>query len=291
MFKHPILLSAFSKFTLFFVGLFFLGISGSLITDHVRTIASVREVSVPLVADLPIMERRKALLAEQVDLTELQNSLRIGSHEERMRVYVIPDEFDIDRLVALFEVLTLTVKKLDYIASTVSPIEFGEEVVVGDGVYALPISLRLSVRDDGLANIFNLFKLAGLVTIADALTEEEMTHLFERIEEENPAGIVALEQFISTDLLEYALDPRPSDDRLKRSFLGSNFLRTFEDVFSESLVADAKELLGGPLGHVLKQQKLWPMPFLTFEKILTESGKADGWQMLSIKFHAYRRSS
>ena len=290
MFQHPILRSAFSKFSLFLVGLSFLGISSSLITEHIRTIASVREVSVPLVSEIPIMEQRKALLTEQVELTELQNSLRIGSNEERMRVYVLPDEFDIDRLVALFDVLTIAVKKLDYIASLISPIEFGEEVLIGNGVYALPISLKLSVSDDGLENIFNIFKLAGLVTIADALTEEEMAHLFKRIEEENPAGIVALEQFISTDLLEYALDSRPYDDRLKRSFLGSNFLKTLEDVFSESVVADAKDLLGGPLGHVLKQQKLWPMPFLTFEKIIIEQGKSDGWHMLSIRFHAYRRS-
>ena len=269
-------------------GVCLLGVSKELITSHVQSVQDVQEISVPLLAEVADLEMRSAVLKEQVELVELQSALRIGSHEERMHVYVLPTEFDLDRIVALFDVITLALEGKDYV-SNVSGIEMGEEYKVREGAYAIPVSMSLAVQEEGLNEILNLFRIAGLITIADALNEEELDLLFARTEEENPAGVVALEKFLSTDLLEYALEPRPINQRLQRSFTGHAFMSALNSIMKESLLSDAREILGDHFGQVLKQQNLWPMPFIVFDEVITQPGGTEGWDKVSVKLLVHRR--
>ena len=265
-----------------------LGVSKGLITGHIGAVQDVQNISVPLLAEISDLERRGTVLTEQVELAELQSAIRVGSHEERMHVYVLPTEFDLDRIIALFDVMSLAMEGKDY-ATDVSPIEMREEYKVREGLYALPVSVSLSVRDDGLSELLNLFRIAGLITVSDALNSEELDLLFARTEEENPAGVVALEKFLSTDLLEYALEPKPVDSRLQRSFSGPAFMAVLNEILNDSLLNDSRKLLGGHFGQVLKQQGLWPMPFIVFDDITMAPGGTDGWNRIDLHLLVHRR--
>src|SRR6185436_426420 len=71
---------------------------------HVHELGQVQQVSLPLAAELPPLEKRAKLLAEQIDLTEAEAAIRSGSPEEKLRAYVLPERADLARLPAFFDV-------------------------------------------------------------------------------------------------------------------------------------------------------------------------------------------
>ena len=271
-------------------GVILLGISGALVYEHVRSVIMVRDVSVPLMVAVPELEHRSALLKEQVELAELQASLRIGSYEEQVHRYVLPEHVDFDRLIALFDVLSLLTEEHTFLAS-MSPLTVGDEMQSDDGLQSVPLFVSFAVHEDGMDHLINFFRLAGLVTVADALSPAEIAVLLERLETENPAGIVALEQFFSAGLLQYSREPRPYEESLRRTFVGSSVLPLLEEALQTSLLADAKQFLGGHLGQVLEQQQLWPLPFLLVHDVVITPGRAPGWYMCSLTLQHFARGS
>lgn len=276
--------------TLVLCSIALLGEAGALLAKHVRVIADVRTVSVPLVAGIPELEHRRALLSEQVELAELQSSLRLGSQEERVRTYVLPAQFDLDRIVALFDVFSLAIPADPAVAS-MSPLTTGAPEPAGDGLEAMPITVSFAVHDDGIRGLLDLFRLSGMLTVADALSEEEMAALLASVEAENPAGIVPLEQFLSADLLEYAQNPKLWEERLRRSFLQSGVQQAIDTALQTSLLRNAKEFLGGRAGFLLSEQQLWPLPLFTIDGVHASQGRAPGWYTLTVTLRTYRRSA
>jgi hypothetical protein len=250
----------------------------------------VREVTLPLVSTLPDLERRKTLLKQQVEVAELQASLRTGSFEEQVHVFVLPEEFDMERIVAIFDVLRQILEERGDIQN-VSGITFGDEVEIDGEISALPITLSITAHEEGLQTVHSLLKLAGTVTIADAVSTADLILLFQRTEAENPAAIVALEQFLSSDLLAYARDPRLSEDRIKKSFSSPGLQAILDELLTMSLLTDAKRILGGRVGEVLEQQELWPMPMITIEEESFRPGRSEGWGEVEITLRTYKRTN
>ena len=151
--------------------------------------------------------------------------------------------------------------------------------------------MSFAVQEDGMENLLNFFRLAGLVTVADAFSPAEIAVILERIEAENPAGIVALEQFFSAGLLNYSREPRPYEESLRRTFAGSSVLPLLEETLNTSLLADAKRFLGGRLGQVLEQQNLWPLPFLLVHDVVITPGSSPGWYTYSLTLQHFARAS
>lgn len=262
--------------------------SGVMIVKQIDAIRSVREITVPLVAHLPEMERRANVLKEQIELTELQSALRVGSQEERMKVFVLPERADRERIVALFDVFHSLLKQSGRMAEA-SQVSFGDPFA-RDGLTAVPLSIRYSIDDRGMRELLKMVRLSGLLTIADTLTYEEREWLFDTIEKQNPAGIAVLEQYLSVDLMDYVVEPRPHDEQLKRAFPDEAFRTQLDDLFAKSFRRDAVELFGGKLGAVLRDRNLWPMPLMTVSAARTEPSTVDGWFDVSLDLLLYQRS-
>lgn len=253
-----------------------------LIFFHIRTIVDVRDVSVPIVRELPQLEFRLRALQEQVELTELRAATITGSEEEKVAVFVLPTETDISRLVATFEVLRDTLKR-DGLLSHMSDIVIGDPTQDSDGTQARTVTVEFTVHEEGLRTILLLIRLAGLMTVSDLLSEQEIAILVDRIEQENPSGIVALEQFFSADVLRYAEDPKTYEEQLKRSFTSSGVLQAIDSVLRTSLLSDVKRFLGSDLGKVLQTYKLWPMQIMALKEVSIQPGNAPKWQTLALK--------
>ncbi len=278
-----------SSLLLGFVSVFCLSLSVSLFTAHIQEVKTAREITLPLLAQLPVRERRLALLKEQVEVTELQAALKTGSQLERVRVSVLPPEADVSRALAALELLRSTLEEQGAIAS-LSPIEVGKEQERGEGLAAIPLTFQVSARSDGARRVLGFVRLAGLVTVGDALTKAEKNALIRATEEENPAGIVMLEQFFSTDLFRYAEEPRPFDEQLKRSLQSEGFLTAFSLATESSLLKEAKEFMQGPMGPAIERARLWPMEFLAIDRVSLEPGSAPDWYKLTLSLALMRRS-
>ncbi len=260
-----------------------------LLSAHVQKVKAVRETALPLLATLPTYERRLALLKEQVEVSELDAALKTGSQLERVRVSVLPPEADIPRALATLEVLRSTLERQGAIGS-LSPIEVGKEREYSDGLAATPLTFQLSAQSEGIRRVLAFVHLAGLVTVGDALMKSEKSALIRATEEENPAGIVMLEQFFSMDLFRYALEPRPFEEQLKRSLQSEGFLSVFQQIVDTSLLHDAKEFFQGPVGKAMESGNLWPMEFLIIDRIELQPGSAAEWFRLTLLLSLVRRT-
>lgn len=279
-----------SPLILGFVGVFCISIAFPLFTAHIEEVKEVREKALPLLASLPALERRLALIKEQVEVTELDAALKTGSQLERVRVSVLPLETDVPKALATLELLRSTLEGQGAIGS-LSPIEVGKEQPRGDGLAAVPLNFQLSARTDGLKRVLAFVRLAGLVTVGDALTTAEKNALIRATEEENPAGIVMLEQFFSTDLFSYAGEPRPVEEQLKRSLQSQGFLAALQQATETSLLKDAKEFFQGPIGPAMERTRLWPMEFLAIDCIELKPGSSPDWYRLTLSLSLVRRTS
>ena len=265
-----------------------LGIVVLFLALHARAIRDVRDISVPLVAELPSLERQLSVLKDQIELSELHAADRTGSEEERIAVYVLPASTDLDRTLAAFEALREYLSRAGMLAA-MSPVDFGSAGVVRDGLAAAAVRFDASLTEEGMTALLRFVRLAGLLTVGDAFSEGERERLLHRTEEDNPAGIVALEQFFAADVLDYAENPRLYDTQLLRSYSGDAFRDTFSDVVDSSLLRGARELLGGSLGRVLRQNDLWPTEMMMLDGIDAERGGAEGWVRAKVRLSVYSR--
>jgi hypothetical protein len=279
---HPIVL--------FGAGSGLMVITGILMYAHIQTIIQVRDVSIPIVGQLPQMERRLAALTQQIELTELHAVTRIGSQQEKIEVYALPEETNISRVVATFEVIRDVLMR-DGLLAEMSDLDISQPVKGDDGSVSRTISVEFAAHEDGLRTIMLLVQLSGLLTVGDVLTEKEINLLVDRIEQESPSGIIALEQFMRADLLSYAKNSKTYEEQLKRSFSSTTFLNLFQNVLRTSLLREVKILLRSDLGEILEGYKLWPLQLMVVEEVSMKSGDAPAWQRLGLTLLVFSEES
>jgi hypothetical protein len=194
-----------------------------------------------------------------------------------VNVYALPRELDYDRLVSAFEVLRDILVQRGSLRS-LDEIALGQaEPRDASGLTAHPLTISVVARPEGLRDLLTFLRLMGLLTTGDALTDAERRLLLQRTEEESPAGIVALEQFLSTDLLRYAREPRPFEEQLRKSFSSEAFNDALREVLQTSLLRSSREVLGGQIGAELTRAGLWPLPLTLLQEQILEASTEPGW--------------
>ena len=276
-------------------GSLFLFLSVVLLQGHFQALKDVREYSLPLAAEIPPLERRVSLLSRQMELSTLEASLRTGSAEEKLHFYVLPQNDDLKRLLAFLE-SSRTFLEHRRLLKAMSPIDVGdpEEAMPADPTTgSLPLrtrTLRFSatLRPEGRTQLFDILELSGMLTVGDVLSPEDIKALFNLTETQNYAGIVPVEQFLSSDLLKYVNDPTIPEARLQQAMSSEEFLSAFRSLLSQSRLPKVRDFLKGDLGRMLVAQKLWPIQFISVEKeSLEETG--DGWEKIQLTVKAYAR--
>lgn len=262
-------------------------VSAQELAGHAQAIADAKEVSLPLVAELPALERRVTTLTDQIEMAELQTALRQGSKAEQVRVHILPDDPDFDRLIALFDVFR-EVQQTKGIIGDMSAIDIGTPATQ-EQVRVRPLHLSFAAHDEGLKTFLSFIQVAGLLTVGDALSADERMLLIQRTEEENPTGIVALEQFFSTDLIKYAQDHRSYEAQVLRSFSSPTFHSALRSITQSSLLKEVRLLFDTDLGAILEQHNLWPFPFFVVDTINVERGASPKWQKVSVQLLLYTR--
>lgn len=263
-----------------------LAASGMLLWMHAASVRDMREVGLPAALALPQIEKRMEILTEQNEIAELQAALRGGSEEERLRVYVLPEQEDIDRLLATFDVLFSYLEQKRMLSGVPGGVRVGEKVSASGNLSALPLSFEALVTREGLSHLLLFAELSGLLTVSDALSPADIDELLAFTEQENPASVAALEHFLATDLLRYSEEPKPFEEQLRTSFSSAAETR-LHALLERPRLRRAKAVFGD-LAPVLRRQNLWPLRLLTVEKALVEEGE-NGLVRVSLTLHAYVR--
>lgn len=294
----------------------FLGTTLALASMHLDAIRAVQGSALPAAAQLATLQRRADILEEQVTLTEMQAKTRTGSAQEKLHAYVLPSDEKLARLLAAFEVMEGELRRKEMVSDmtgmNVGDWEDSEETEETEEVGGVgevgevrevrevreggrredlavrPLAVTYTVTREGAEEILLFVELSGLLTVGDALSPGQLQSLFDLTEAHNPAGIVALEKFLSGDLLSYARAPRKAEQVLLQAFPSDRFLEQLREVLADSRLPDAQAMLGGEMGTALMEQKLWPVQMLLPTHVaLTES--EGGMYELSLRLAVYGR--
>lgn len=263
-------------------------LSAHVLHVHADVLQTVQSTSIPLAREIPQLERRLRILQQQVELSELQHALRTSSPQERVNVFVLPEESDVDRVVLTFDLLRDWLQGQGVLAR-MSPLTFGETRTLENGARVQDVHFQVALRSEGMELLFAFVRLTGLVTVGDALNADERALLLGQTERENPAGIVAMEQFLATDLLDYARNPRPYEEQVLRSFTSTGFLEFFRTLTRTSLLSWAQRILQGPLGQSFEHGRLWPVQMMSMAAVTVEQGAAPGWFLVDVTLHLHMR--
>ena len=274
---------------LYLLGCVLLLLSSFLVVEHVLAIRGMADTGVPLAQRIVPLAQRLHILEQQIQAAQLQAAVIGGTDEEIIRQYVLPDSPDLDRLLAFFEVLRDAFTE-DHLLSSMSAIELESPHAFPalSGVFVQPLHMTFDGTPEGIRAIFSLLSLAGSLSVGDAIPLSDLQDLLHRTEEENPTGIVAVEHFLSTDLLRYAREPKPFEEQLRRSFTSDAFLAAFQKILDTSLL-DVRRLFGGRLGSALEAEDLWPLRFLILDR--AEIVEKDDDLRLSIMVQTFYRVS
>jgi hypothetical protein len=256
---------------------------------HADRMADLREQGLPLAAELPPLERRLNLLTAEVQLSEVQKELRSGSQEERLRVFVFPDSLQRERVIGYLDAIHNVLEQRALSRGAMRTSIGKAEDMPGSDLERVPVQSTFTVASDGVEKLVTSIRLSGLLTVADALPQGAMQDLLRPLEATHPADIVALEQFLSTDLAAYAQQPRVYEDRLLNTVGADSFRDVFHTVYKSSLLPEAEAFLQGDQGRSLAQKGLWPSPFLLLKKISAVPTGDGAFQEVTVEMETFIR--
>lgn len=276
-------------FITLFLTVLFIALSALLLSAHAKAVASMRETGLPAALRLMQIEKRAEVLREQNEAAQLQAALRTGTEEEILRLSVLPDDAAVDRLLPTLEVFFASLQEKGMLRAF--PV-----VTVGDPVdhqfadkswRTSPVQFTIITSEEGMAQFFSFIESAGMLTVSDLLSPQDIDRLLVLTEEQNPAAITALEQFLSSDLLRFAQSPRPFEDQLFAALSSPVFADELRSMLHQS-ARRAQLVLLSDLAPVLRTKHLWPMRFLAMQGVTIER-LTDGWLRATVTVDASGR--
>jgi hypothetical protein len=235
--------------------------SGKIIQEHALVIRSVGQDALSLASRIPPLEERETLLKRQVELSKQISFSRLGSLKEQLNTFVLSPHAA-DRAIASLTVVTDAMRAQQDLRD-ISPIEVGKDAEESSDS---TLTFTVTVNDEGMRILSRFFSISGLLTVYSALTPDQAQHLLALTERDNPTGIVALGQFLSTDLSKYLLDPSAYDRRLLVDYSSTAFAEELGNIMGASFFDEEGAFLRGSVGSTLLHANLWPLPFLMVEK-------------------------
>lgn len=266
-----------------------LGASGFLLVLQAQAIRDVRDLSLPLAASVLPLERRSAHLSRAIEFAEAHRQARSGALEEKLRAYSLPATFERDRIVALLDVMASALRAERMIDGTPS-LDFHDhrERDAVDGLALHPLTLSVTITQDGLHDLLLLLEHSGLLTVSDLFSASERREMMTLLEAGNPADIALLEQFFSADLLYYSRETRALEGKFFGSLSSPATAELLRRTIDSSDRTEIRALLAGPVGDRLQEARLWPMAFLTVEEVVMEKGEGE-WYRAALQMKAYTR--
>lgn len=237
-------------------------LGGLLIVRHVALLRTLEDRGVTAATTLAASVQRVDMLRKQIEVAELHEALITGSREELVRTAVLPAKPDPGALAATLGDMLAAGKRAGLFVSAAA-VQVGEPVPGLAGLLpGQPVMLDVLATPEGADALTTLIDLSGLLTVGDILSGDDRALLTRLTEEESPAAMVALDEFLSADLLAYARDPQTAEQLLLRGFASPLAERALYGVTQQSTLRDARETLMGPLGSALIEGNAWPMRLL-----------------------------
>lgn len=244
---------------LWYIGTCAFLLSAALIVRHVLLLRALEDRGVTAATTLAASVQRAEVLQKQIDVAELHEALITGSRDELIRTAVLPAQPEPGALAGVLGDVLAAGKRAGFF-TTVGPVQVGEAVPgLAGSLPGEPVTIDVTATPEGADALMTFVELSGLLTVGDVLSADDRALLTRLTEEESPAAMTALEEFLSADLLAYARDPDSANQLLLRAFVSPLAERALYGMTEQSALHAARDMLTGPLGQALVARNAWPM--------------------------------
>ena len=251
-----------------------------VLASHARLFSQKRDTAVMIGTQLPQLKSTVSLLSASVEAERIFAEQSLTAREEQASVYVLPDGSPAPR----------TVKTLQEISRSLS--DNGDFVLEKLTFDAVPqdqgnfktLKARAVIRGSfqKTARLLGVLGFGGDMVVRDTLSPAVQEEFLRQIEATAPLSLKRAEEFLYTDLMQYAANPDKNEQRM------------LEDIPTAAVSDIRATLLGAGLASVrsafvgiasgLFEKGLWPMPLMNVQ---TVERNGDRWE---IEFLVFSRS-
>lgn len=219
-----------------------------------------REQALSIGMQLPELESSVALLQANVEAEKLFFENGLVSREELADMYILPTSSPVPRFISSVNAIARSLSAVQS-ALTVERITVDASPTITDGVKSYHAHLTLKGSFQSVSRLLSVYALSGDMMVKDVLSSDTEQALLRAIESIAPLTLRLSEDFLYTDLLEYASHPDVIEQKM------------FADVPTETASELRSMLLHAGLAHArsslsdiaksLRDLRVWPLPLVS----------------------------
>ena len=267
--------------TSFVIGILLSVIACGMLAVHARSFSLKRDTAVMIGTTLPELRSSVALLAANLQAEQFFSENALSAREEQASVYVLPDSRAAGRTVASFQTIAGALRDTLKTEGSIRTMTFDDSSVGHSDYKTIGAHLQMSGDFRYVSTFLSILSFSGKMMIRDVLSDDAVAAFLKQINASAPLSLKAAEDFLYTDLLEYAANPDQVEQRMLQDLPTETQPDVRSFVLSSGLASVRTSLT--EIAPALRNRNVWPLPFVTVDS-LSRSG--DAW---TIGLTFYRR--
>ncbi len=270
-----------TRMTSFVIGILLSVIACGMLAVHARSFSLKRDTAVMIGTTLPELRSSVALLAANLQAEQFFSENALSAREEQASVYVLPDSRAAGRTVASFQTIAGALRDTLKTEGSIRTMTFDDSSVGHSDYKTIGAHLQMSGDFRYVSTFLSILSFSGKMMIRDVLSDDAVAAFLKQINASAPLSLKAAEDFLYTDLLEYAANPDQVEQRMLQDLPTETQPDVRSFVLSSGLASVRTSLT--EIAPALRNRNVWPLPFVTVDS-LSRSG--DAW---TIGLTFYRR--
>ena len=237
---------------------------------HARQFGSKRDGAVSIGLTLPDQKARVALLEAQTEAEQVFFEQGLAAREEQADIFVLPVGIPRARILQSIQEIGTAVRK-DGTTFTIEGMTTGNVASLtmsGTTIEKTAVNLMLKANFQTMTKLFGILGFSGKMMVKDVIPEGVQQAFLAEVENVSPLALGSAEQFLYTDLLEYAADPDSKEQQLFTE-LSPERAGELRAHLLESGLSSVRASLS-PVAKDLKTSGTWPLPLVRIDSIQRE---------------------
>lgn len=252
-----------------------------MLAVHAKSFSLKRDTAVMIGTTLPDLRSTVALLAANRQAEQFFSKNALAAREEQASVYILPDSPAAGRTIDSFQTIANVLSDSMTEEGSLQNLSFESTVIDRGGFKTIGAQMMLRGNFRFVSAFLSVLSFSGDMMIRDVLSDDAIVTFLKKINASAPLSLKAAEDFLYTDLLEYAAEP----DRIEQEMLQDLPPDTQGDIRSFVLASGLSAVRSSltKIAPELRRNRVWPLPFVT-----VDSMKRQG-QQWTIDLTFYRR--
>ncbi len=250
------------------IGVILSVVACGMLAVHARSFSLKRDTAVMIGTTLPDLRSTVALLAANQQAEQFFAKNALTAREEQASVYILPDTPAAGRTIDSFQAISSVLSASMQQEGSLQNLSFESNAIDRGGFQTIGAQMTLRGSFRFASAFLSVLSFSGDMMIRDVLSDDSTVTFLKKINASAPLSLKAAEDFLYTDLLEYAAEP----DRIEQEMLQDLPVDTQGDIRSFVLASGLAAVRSSltEIAPELKKNRVWPLPFVTVDALTRE---------------------